>query len=235
MQKAAILAAGKGIRVKSLYPFKPIVKINGTPLIELTLLNLDFKNYNDITIIFNDDQKKMDLTLLPSLEKLNIHYFFQSTISSMHSLYEVIKRVNLKKGEHLFVSMVDSIVTPYDAKNFQEFCKTLTNDESGILVTSFIEDENPLTLRLDNEGNVLEFQCPNDEQALITSGVYYFSENITPVLEKMIESGQMKMRNFLSELVNKKYKIKAFTVKKTLDVDRPDDIISAELFLKEYK
>lgn len=233
MKKAAILAAGEGLRLKEINSFKPIVKINGMPLLELTLKNLSFYKFKTIAVIFNEQQKGMDLSILPGLKKLEIDYFFKSTESSMHSLYEVSKRLNLSKGEHLFVSMVDSIVMPIDAQRFHLFCNELLSDESAILVTSFIEDEKPLTLKTNNHGRITEFQCPVGEGVLITSGVYCFSHNVLPLLSEMIATGQTQMRNFLTELVKQNHIIKSYHVTKTLDIDRPRDIKSAELFLLE--
>jgi NDP-sugar pyrophosphorylase family protein len=233
MKKAAILAAGDGLRIKSIALYKPIVKINGTPLLELTFTNLHFKSFNKISIIFNESAKKMDLTLLPGLSVPGVNYFFKSTLSSMHSLYEVSQKLDLQNDEHLFVSMVDSIVIPHEALNFHQFCLSLKSDESALLVTSYIEDEKPLTLKLNDQGYITEFQCPLEDGVLITSGVYYFSVNVFPLLLEMIEAGQTKMRNFLTELVKRNHKIKVFESMKTLDIDRPEDIQSAEIFLKE--
>ncbi len=233
MKKAAILAAGEGSRLKEINSFKPIVKINGTPLLELTLRNINRHDFKMISIIFNEAQREMDLALLPSLKKEGINYFFKSTPSSMHSLYEVSQRLEIKTGEHFFVSMVDSIVPIADIHNFQQFCQTIPSDESALLVTSYIEDEKPLTLRINAQGNVTDFQCPVSEGVLITSGVYYFSYKVLPLLNDMIKQGHTKMRNFLTELVKSNHMIKVFQVKKTLDIDRPEDIESAEAFLLE--
>ena len=235
MKKAGILAAGEGSRLKSFSLYKPIVKINGTPLLELTFKNLHFKDFNQVAIIFNEEEKNMDFELLPSLKNNNTKYFFKSTTSSMHSLFEISRHLDLKHGEHFFVSMVDSIVHPVDAKKFQEFCLTLAEDESAVLVTRFIEDEKPLTLRTNTDGHVTEFQCPLDDESLVTSGVYYFSYDVLSFLSEMIESGHTKMRSFLSELVNRQHRIKTYQVVKTLDVDRPEDIKTAEAFIKEFE
>lgn len=233
MKKAAILAAGEGSRLKAISPFKPIVQINGKALFELTLNNLHFKNFDQIAVIFNEDEKAMDLSLLPGLKSLSIDYFFKTTLSSMHSLFEVFKRLEVKPNEHIFVSMVDSIIRPHDMAHFHEFCKTLKSNESAIIVTPHIEDEKPLTLKIDTEGYVTEFQCPIEKDTLVTSGVYYLSGSTLPLLSKKIELGQTKMRNFLMDLVLEKHKIKVFKMTKTLDIDRPEDITSAENFLKE--
>lgn len=177
----------------------------------------------------------MDMKRLPSLMQRHIHYFFKSTPSSMHSLFEVVKKLNLMPGEHFFVSMVDSIVRPEDSRRFLQFCSGLPTDQSAILVTRFIEDEKPLTVKADDLGYVKSFQAPLDEDALITSGVYYFSSNVVPVLEELIREGHSKMRNFLSALIERNYRIRIFEVQKTLDIDRPEDILSASEFLKGTK
>lgn len=236
MKKAAILAAGEGSRMKDINSFKSIVKINGTPLLELTLKNLFFEDFNQVCIIFNETHQALDLSSLPSLKNKEIDYFFRSTPSSMHSLYEVGLRLGLdaSKKEHLFVSMVDSIISPQDARHFHQFCQSIKDDESAILVTSFIEDEKPLTLKIDQEGSITEFQCAINKGVLITSGVYYFSATVLPLLEKMISEGHSKMRNFLTELVHQHHTIKVFQVAKTLDIDRPEDIQSAQSFLQDH-
>ncbi|MFA6237733.1 MAG: NTP transferase domain-containing protein [Bacteriovorax sp.] len=239
MKKAAILAAGEGSRLSSLKSFKPIIKINGTPLIQHTLENLQFKEFQKICIIFNETQLNMDFSLVPHFATLNVDTFFKTTASSMHSLYQISQRLNVKPGEHFFVSMVDSIVAKEDAKRFHLFCQTLDREESALLVTKYIEDEKPLTLKRGKDGFVKEFQCALDdnhgEDIFITSGVYYFSHTVLSVLGEMIEGGHSKMRNFLSELIKRNHKIKTFYVEKTFDIDRPEDILSAELFLSEQK
>lgn len=233
MKKAGILAAGNGTRLKAITPYKPIVKINGTSLLELTFNNLCFNKFDQVEIIFNEEEKNMNLDEIPSLKTAGIKYFYKSTLSSMHSLYEVSLRLNLKPGEHFFVSMVDSIVPKSDAKNFHVFCQSIKDDESAILATTYVEDEKPLTLKINAEGFVTEFQSPLDADIMITSGVYYLSEKTLPILYEMIENNQTKMRNFLIELINRNHKIKVFKVNKTLDIDRPEDVKSAEDFLKE--
>lgn len=232
IKKAAILAAGEGSRIKSISEFKPIVKINGIPLLELTFTNLNFNNFKKTYIIFNEDEKKMDLSKLDCLKSKKTNYFFKNTESSLHSLFEINEKLKISSLDHYFVSMVDSIVRPEDGVKFYEFCNTLEPDESAILVTNFIEDEAPLTLKINSQGYVTEFQCPIEEGTLITSGVYCLSGNLTPLLKKLIEKNQKKMRTFLTEAILQNFKIKAYKLEKTLDIDRPEDIDSAEIFLK---
>ncbi|MDO9184300.1 MAG: sugar phosphate nucleotidyltransferase [Bacteriovorax sp.] len=233
MKKAAILAAGEGTRLKTIEKYKPIVKINGIPLIEIIINSLKFKNFDKVSVIFNEYEKDMNIELVPGLLAPNIEYFFKTTPSSMHSLYEVVKKTSLKPGEHLFVSMVDSIIAPSEADKFHQFCELLKEDESAIIVTSYIQDEKPLTLAINSQGYVIDFQCPIKEDTLITSGIYYFSENTIPILIEMITNGNLHMRHFLKELIDRNFKIKAFITNKTIDIDHPQDIKTAENFLQE--
>jgi choline kinase len=234
MKKAAILAAGEGSRLKSISFFKPLTKINGRPLIDITYENLHFRDFTFVNIIFNEEQKAMDLTRVSSVNANGINVFFKNTPSSMHSLFEVYQKQEIETGEHLFVSMVDSIVHPDDAKGFHSFCQGLRANESAIMATSFVEDEKPLTLAIDINGYVSEFQCPLvQNETFVTSGVYYFSEEALSMLPRLINNGKGKMRNFLNELIYQKHPVKVFKVKKTLDIDRPEDIKSAEYFLTE--
>lgn len=232
MKKAIILAAGEGSRLKSLTPFKPLLLINNTPLLEITMSNLQIHTFSSTHIIFNSKEKSMDFNKLPSLAKKNVHYFFKDTISSLHSLQQAIRKIKLESNEHIFVSMVDSIVSPNDAKNFIQFCHSLNSDESAILVTRHIDDEKPLTLKVGDNGHVSCFQCATDDETLVTSGVYCFSSSIIPHLENMINNGQEKMRNFLSILLEVGHPIRVFEVEKTLDIDRPEDLKSALSFIK---
>lgn len=100
------------------------------------------------------------------------------------------------------------------------------------MVTPHIEDESPLTVQVSANGIVEAFHVPLTSDSLVTSGVYYFSADVLFFLNKAINSGKTKMRNFLSDLVEAGHIIKIFKVQKSLDIDRPEDIISAEKFPK---
>ena len=233
IKKAAILAAGEGARLKSIIRFKPIVKINGRPLLEIMLSNLAQIKVHETCVIFNEDEKEMDLAELPSLHLPNINYFFKTTSSSLHSLLEVNLKLKISEQEHYLISMVDSIILPGEICEFYHFCQSLKADESAIIATNFIDDESPLTLEINEQDYITEFQSPVTEATLITSGFYCFSGNLTHLLEELILANKSKMRNFLAEAIKRGFKIKVFKSKKTLDVDRPEDIETAANFLRK--
>ncbi len=229
--KAGILAAGEGSRLQSLSLCKPLVKVGGKPLFERTINYLPATGHDNITVIFNEDERDMDFALLPALKRSNVSHFFKSTPSSMHSLYEVMGRADLKTGEHILIMMVDSIIRQEDFEAYMACCKGLRADQSSVLITPYVEDEKPLTVALDSAGRVKAFQVPEGPDVPITSGVYCFSAEALPYLGACVARGDKKMRNFLKYLVEQGHEIMTFMVDKTLDVDRPEDIASAEEFL----
>jgi NDP-sugar pyrophosphorylase family protein len=227
-----ILAAGEGTRLQSVAPFKPLIRVGGIPLIERTLQMVAGEDVEKITIIFNELEKEMDLSQIPALRDRRVNYFFKSTPSSLHSLYEVMQRSTVAEDEHILFSMVDSILKPQDYFAFAKYCNSLGKGENAVLTTSYIEDEKPLTLSLEEGSDrVLQFQIPLDQARLITSGMYCFSGSALKYMQKCIDDGVMKMRNFLTFLVESGVTVRSFEVEKTLDIDRPEDIISAEKFL----
>jgi len=231
MKIAIILAAGEGERLQSLNPFKPMIKVGEKVLLEHTLTQLLPLKFEQIHIIFNDKERVMPLDQAPNVHSSKVQYFFKSTASSLHSLYEVSKKLALKEQGHYFISMIDSIVSPHDLAAFASFCRDLKENQSAILTTRFVEDEKPLTVQTNLKGEVTAFQIPLQARNIVTSGVYCLDCQAMQELQNCVQSGVSKMRNFLTYLVEHGHIIKAFTVDKTLDIDRPQDIKSAEEFL----
>lgn len=226
-----ILAAGEGSRLQGVAPFKPLIKVGGIPLIERTLKMFGEVSPKQIMIIFNELEKDIDFTALPMTQKKNTSYFFKTTSSSLHSLYEVMKRSEVSENDHIIFSMVDSILKQEDFNNFYHYCSKLQKGEHAVLTTSFIEDEKPLTLQLGDGDKIEAFQTPLEESTLITSGMYCFSGQALRLMQKCVDDGVMKMRNFLTLLVTEGQTVRSFEIDKSLDIDRPEDIESAEKFL----
>ncbi len=234
MKKVAILAAGYGTRMQLISPHKPITKINGISLLEIVVNNFLGLNFNDICIIFNEDEKEMDKSSLECLNKPEVSHFYKSTLSSLHSLFEISRNISFEKHDHhIIVSMVDSLISKMDLANFAKFCDTLRPDQSAIVVTSYIEDEMPLTVKINMRNEIEGFDYPMESGIFVTSGVYCFSTKIFPIVSLMINRHEIKLRNLLKELIHNNFTIKSFYVNKSLDIDRPEDVLSAEKFLNE--
>lgn len=232
IKKAAVLAAGEGTRIREISKYKPMVEINGQPLIDRLLLQMSGIGAKEYFVAFNSTEKGIDFKSLDAFNRFKVNFFFVDTPSSMHTLYEVLSRVNLQKGEHILISMVDTILRDRDFKIFADHCLGLKANESTLLVTSFIDDEKPLVVKVDAKGCAEKFGGDKYAGALVTSGIYCFSADAYPLLLKALEEGVHKMRNFLAFLLEHNHTVRTFTVEKTVDIDHPQDIKVAEEFLK---
>ncbi|MBF0206733.1 MAG: hypothetical protein HQK53_07565 [Oligoflexia bacterium] len=180
----------------------------------------------------------------------NVEIIYLNTPSSLHTFYHSMKHIlrdcdlprpphqgapHQGAPHHILVSMVDSIVKDDDLKKFICFCDSLAPGESALLTTTHVDDEKPLRVwsRADYMPGVAAMpvdyigdppaESDFGDRAVITAGVYCFSANIFPLLLECIDEGMEKMRNFLAQMVEKNYPVYAFTVEKTIDLDRPED------------
>lgn len=228
--KFAIIAAGEGSRLKDegVTTPKPLVNINGIPMIE-RLIQI-FHQCMDTEIIIIINERMTEVTdFINSLKKnYNIKLRIKSTPSSMHSLYEIR---NLLKDDCFCLTTVDTIFKP---EYFKQYINAfLTSDCDGLMgVTNYIEDEKPLYVDIDNDYVVKGYYdsadyLPSNGIIYISAGVYCLKPTTLKILENCIEAGMSRMRTFQREMVTQGMKLKAFDLNKVYDIDHKEDIIKA--------
>jgi hypothetical protein len=72
-----------------------------------------------------------------------------------------------------------------------------------------------------------------DSARYVSGGVYAMTDGAFEVLERCIEQGVSRMRNFQRALVESGRRLKAYSIDKIVDVDHAGDIATAEAFLAE--
>ncbi len=232
---AYIIAAGDGSRLfeEGLQINKPLLPINGQPMIERLLDILNSVGFNQYNIITKDTNTDV-IYLLEGLKQskgLNINILKKTTASSMHSLYELLKVSN---NYPFFLFTVDSIFSTLEFKNFINFCNTNRDKYSAVIaVTSYIDDEKPLYVSSESTFITGFHDMNSDDYTLITSGMYYFNYDVLNIISKQVESGNTKLRNFLRSIIVNDLKVGYFEFSKTIDVDHIADIQKAEAFLKD--
>ena len=228
--KFAIIAAGEGSRLaqEGVKQPKPLVPLHGTPLIERLIKIFNSHNAESISIIINGQQPDT----LALLEKLSNEYplniVVKDTPSSMHSLYEM--REHLRGGKFCLTT-VDTI---FDEKEFAEYINIFeaSTDDGVMAVTPFIDDEKPLYVGTDEKMGITGFYDePHSDSRHISAGIYGLRENALDVLERCIEEGQSRMRNFQRRLITEGLKLKACSFEKVIDIDHASDIEKAEELL----
>ncbi len=230
----AIIAAGEGSRLvqEGLATPKPLVKLNGTPMIKRLIDIFLSCNAESISVIINNEMGEVR----DYLESLTIDCPFnlvvKSTASSMHSFYE-LSRVAISDGGKFCLTTVDTI---FDADEFKRYITAFESDNSNdgmMAVTSYIEDEKPLYVDVNEDMNITAF-CDNgwSDARYISGGIYALNSSALRVLQRCVESGVSRMRNFQRELITSGLSLKAFPMGKIIDVDHISDIAVAETFIK---
>ncbi len=242
--KFAILAAGEGSRLaqEGVELPKPLVKINGEAMID-RLIRIFKDNGAEEIVIITNNLTQLTQNHLRDLQAKDesIKLIVKTTPSSMHSFYELKPLIGNGK---FCLTTVDTI---FREKEFGEYIDAFkAYDGDGMMaVTDYIDDEKPLYISTDAEMNITGFhdslenfaasESGKDGKSVckyISGGIYCLNEKAFTTLDKCINSGMSRMRNFQRQLVFDGLKLKAYQLSKILDVDHASDIEKAESFLK---
>ncbi|MDR1369547.1 MAG: NTP transferase domain-containing protein [Dysgonamonadaceae bacterium] len=227
----AIIAAGEGSRLvkDGIEQPKPLVRLNGKPLID-RLIDIFLKNdAGSINIIVNEEMEMVQEHLRKKDLKAPLNLIVKSTPSSMHSFFEISR---LLGGGKFCLTTVDTI---FREDEFSGFIRSFMADEDhdGMMaVTGFIDDEKPLYVAVDDKMEITGFLDGSDgSEKYISGGIYCLSDSALPILDQCMENGIARMRNYQRELIRNGLKLKAYPFGKIVDVDHAGDIEKAEQFL----
>ena len=230
--KFAIISAGEGSRLaqEGVQLPKPLVQLNGMAMID-RLIHIFAKNgAEQVVVIINNEvaQTKEHLALLKKVSEVPLEVIVKTTPSSMHSFYELSTYL---KDDKFCLTTVDTI---FREEEFSRFIETFkASDKDGLMaVTDYIDDEKPLYISTDEELNITGF---HDERTpdcrYISGGIYCLTPKSIDTLQRCMENGMSRMRNFQRQLVADGLHLGAYPFSKILDVDHASDIEKAEAFL----
>ena len=228
----AIIAAGEGSRLaqEGVKKPKPLVELNGEPMIGRLINVFTRCNAESISIIVNNEMKEVKASLDTLNPGVPFNVVVKSTPSSMHSFFE-LSRV-MKKGKFCLTT-VDTIFREDDFARYIAAFEADTVSDGMMAVTPFIEDEKPLYVDVDNNMNIRAFRDAAYEGArFISGGVYALNDKAITVLEDCMSRGIARMRNFQRALIDAGLSLKAYPIEKIVDVDHAGDIEVAERFLR---
>ena len=226
----AIIAAGEGSRLASegVKAPKPLIEIQGVPLIERLIRIFARQGADSINIIVNEQQPET-LAHIRELQKLfPINVVVKSTPSSMHSLHALS---HLLRGDKFCLTTVDTL---FHEEEFAEYIKTFKeSDGDGIMaVTDYIDDEKPLYVDTDSQLDITAFcDKPTENSRYISGGIYGLTPKALDILDECMAEGIERMRNFQRRLVDGGMRLKAYPFTKIIDIDHAEDIAKAESFI----
>lgn len=228
----AIIAAGEGSRLVQegvKWP-KPLVRLNGTTLID-RLIDVFLKNEaSSISIIVNEEMTEVQEYLRNLELPVPFYLLVKSTPSSMHSFYELSHYLD---GDAVCLTTVDTI---FKEDEFSGYIRKFQKEHQldGLMaVTDYIDDEKPLYVDVDNELMIRGFLDKQGEPpcTYISGGIYCLRRAGLKVLNNSIAQGMSRMRNYQRQLIAEGLKLKAYPFSKIVDVDHAEDIRKAEEFL----
>src|SRR5512143_74514 len=218
--KAGIIAAGEGSRLRSegLAVPKPLVLVNGIPLIERLVTTYVRNGISEVVCIVNEDSLSVKAYMESRQFGIPLTFVVKSTPSSMHSLFALAPYL---AGERFLLSTVDSI---FDEHEFAAYLRhAAQRDADGILaVTDYVDDDHPLYVRLDDRGRIQAFS-KSDRSPLVTGGLYILSPRVFRETDAALAAGMSRLRNFLGHLVTSGYTLETFRFSKIVDVDHVAD------------
>jgi NDP-sugar pyrophosphorylase family protein len=229
IRSGGIIAAGEGSRLREGgWPMaKPLVPIQGVPLIEHVLGNLLAAGVERIAVIFNAQEEDCARFVRSRFPEADIEILVKTTASSFESYKEICAM--LARGPAL-VSTVDAWCSRQAFLEFARRAAEAPEDATVLAVTPFVADEKPLRVTLGGEGRVIAIGGETGDA--VTAGIYLFPE---PVRSLRAPEALGRLREYLGWLVERGGPVLGIPIETVVDVDRPEDVRLAEAFAAGLK
>jgi NDP-sugar pyrophosphorylase family protein len=229
----AIISAGESSRMFSegISIPKPLIKINGEPMIK-RIIDIGVRSgVNSVKCIVNSRFPELEKYLLKTDFGVPLDLIVKSTSSSMHSLFELSRFLN---NDSFCLATSDTVFLEREFKDFINFANQKSDSDGTLAITGFIDDEKPLCVKLDGN-RIIGFQDNDKGLKYATGGLYYFSPSIFEMMDEALNKKTERLRNFLRLLIENDFVLNAYEFSKMIDVDHVVDIKTAEEFLKNEK
>lgn len=232
----AIIAAGEGSRLaqEGVALPKPLVLLKGVPMIERLMQIFMRQGAEKIVVIVNEENvaTQNHLDLLKKEGQFPLEVVVKSTPSSMHSFHAIAPY--LASGRFCLTT-VDTIFSEEEFAAYLQAFQADGKSDGYMAVTSYIDDEKPLYLSTTESNAITGFHdTPPAVVKYISGGVYCLTAAAIPTLNRCLEEGNSRMRNFQRALIEDGLKLTAYPFQKIIDVDHADDIVKAEQLLSTF-
>lgn len=230
--KVGILAAGEGSRLRAggwSMP-KPLLPIGGVPLIGRLLQALHPLAPEEIVCIINSQGTGIVDYVRRQYPTVPVTFVQQNTASSYESFTVLCAHMH---SSPFLITTVDGVFPPAFLTDFVRAAQQQPELDMLLAVTTFIDDEKPLYVRLDAQQRITQLGAAAHGSAHVTSGFYYCAPSISAACARLAPTQVGALREFLGWLLQQGYHLHGYLAPKTVDVDRPQDIAVAEHFAQE--
>jgi len=218
-----LIAAGEGSRLASFGRPKPLVEVAGVPLLARVLSNFEAAGIARVAIIFNENEEDCAAFARARFPDLVRTIVLRSTPHSLESFRTILR---ISPPGRLLVATVDTICAPGDFAAFARAAASAPEDETVLAVTPLVADEKPLWVESDADGRIRRVGGPSGDA--VTAGIYAVSERARA---KTPPSSLGRLREYLGWLCEAGEPMRAVSIGKAVDVDRPEDVRLAEALL----
>jgi bifunctional N-acetylglucosamine-1-phosphate-uridyltransferase/glucosamine-1-phosphate-acetyltransferase GlmU-like protein len=241
---ALILAAGKGIRMKSELP-KPIVAVNGKPMVEYMIDAFKNAGINDIALVVGYKSKMIKDTLGNLYTYIDIERDEQDSTNIV--LTQLKDRIDWQ-GKDLFVFVGDSPLITKDTINYLHSYHHITNADCTILTQDL--KKRPLHDKTMKERNdtlikYVEDKNRGNEDAelaeLYSSHFIFKADCLFALLEELkpeFEKKELLLTEILDVFFSKDLKVETLAIgeyEELADLNTPEDLVWAEEILNKRK
>jgi NDP-sugar pyrophosphorylase family protein len=230
--KAAIIAAGKGERMArgGINVPKPLVLLDGEPLIARAIRTAAGVGASSVACIANEIHPEVSQFLRSQTWPVPLELVVKTTPSSMESLFQLS---HLLSDEPFLMLTVDAVFASGILDKFLSEAQSISKARGVLALTRYVDDEKPLWAGIDCRHRICALGDAAEPTPYVTAGFYYFDPEIFSIIETARRNRLQALRQFLGLLLEKGYPIYGVPVSKTIDVDCPDDLRTAEDYLKE--
>lgn len=231
--KVGILAAGEGSRLRAggIALPKPLVPIAGIPLMGHLLRALQPLAPEEIVCILNSQGTGVAAYVRQAYPHLPVTFVQQDTASSFESFQVLCAHL---QGTPCLITTVDAIFPPDFLRQFVTAAQHHPTLDMMLTLTTFIDDEKPLYVRLDAQQRLTALGAAAHGSPYVTSGFYYCRPRISAACASVPSTQVSALRVFLGRLQEHGYWLQGYLGPKMVDVDRPHDLAVAEQYVQEW-
>ena len=233
VHKAVILAGGRGTQLRP-YTYelpKPMLPVQGTPILEHLILQLKKHNVTEIIIAISYLGEKIK-TYFGNGEKWGVHIRYSEEDDNLMT-GGALRKVKDKLGNDTFLVIHGDILTDFAFSDFIDFHQKQEDTIATVALTTLTEPHEYGQFKLHGTKLVQFYpntQEPGIQSHLIHCGIYAFNPEIFNYFPK--HKKQFALEDVLQELV-KKRQVNGFVFEgKWYDVGNPENY---ERAIKEYK
>jgi len=221
-----IIAAGDGRRLREAgwtIP-KPLVPIDGVPLLEGAIGNFLGAGITPVTVIVNERDAGCAAWARSRFPAADLRFIVRTTASSLESFARVAA------ADHpgaMLISTVDAWCRPADFAGFVAAARRRPPGAMVLAVTPLVDDEAPLWVTVGAGGRVE--RVGGSAGQMVTAGLYLVPE---PLRRRRPPARLGRLREYLAWLVEQGEPVYADMIEAVVDVDRSSDVALAESLVR---